>query len=70
MLETIRYFINRLSIYVDTAQPMPVVDQIVINLMVELISTLALVAQKLEKRRSRESFLALMLLYLILSTTQ
>jgi len=63
MLETIRYFINRLSIYADTPQPMPVVDQIVINLMVELISTLALVAQKLEKRRSRESFLALMLLY-------
>jgi len=42
---------------------MPAVDEIVVKLMVELISTLALVTQKLEKRRSRESFLANMLLY-------
>jgi hypothetical protein len=33
---------------------MPAVDQIVVKLMVELISTLALVTRKLEKRRSRE----------------
>ena len=42
---------------------MPAVDDIVVNLMVELISTLALVARKLKKRRSREFFLANMLLY-------
>jgi len=42
---------------------MPAVDEIVVKLMVELISTLALVARKLKKRRSREFFLANMLLY-------
>ena len=35
---------------------MPAVDAIVVKLMVELITTLALVSRKLEKRRSRESF--------------
>jgi len=36
---------------------MPAVDEIVVKLMVELISTLALVTRKLKKRRLRESFL-------------
>jgi len=55
MLESIQYFIGRLRIYVET---MPAVDEIVVKLMVELISTLALVTQKLKKRRERESFLS------------
>jgi len=42
---------------------MPVVDEIVVKLMMELISTLTLVTRKLEKRRLRESFLTNMLLY-------
>ena len=44
---------------------MPAVDQIVVKLMVELISTLAQVTRKLEKRRSREFFITniMMLLY-------
>jgi len=41
---------------------MPVVDEIVVKLMVELISTLTLVTRKLKKRRLRESFLTNMLL--------
>ena len=41
---------------------MPAVDEIVVKLMVELISTLALVTRKLKKRRLRESFLIDMLL--------
>ena len=57
MLELIHYFINRLRIYAETSEPMSLVDEIVIKLMVELMSTLGLVAQKLEKRRSRKSFL-------------
>jgi len=42
---------------------MPAVDEIVVKLMVELISTLALVTRKLKKRRLREPFLVHMLLY-------
>jgi hypothetical protein len=63
MLELIQYFINRLRIYAETSGPMSVVDEIVIKLMVELMSTLGLVAQKLEKRRSRESFLVYVLFH-------
>ena len=63
MLESIEYFITRLGIYAETSHPMPAVDKIVVKLMVELISTLGLVTQKLKKRRGRESFLANMLLY-------
>jgi hypothetical protein len=62
MLESIQYFISRLRIYAGTPYPMQAVDEIVVKLMVELISTLALVTQKLKKRRSRESFLANILL--------
>ena len=36
---------------------MPALDEIVVKLMVELISTLALVTQKLKRRRLREFFL-------------
>jgi len=63
MLESIQYFISRLRVYVKTSDPMPAVDEIVVKLMVELFSTLALVTQKLKKRRGRESFLANMSLY-------
>jgi len=42
---------------------MPAVDETVVKLMVELISTLALVTRNLRKRRLRESFLAGMLPY-------
>jgi len=63
MLESIEIFINRLRIYAGMSHSMPAVDEIVVKLMVELISTLALVTRKLKKRRSRESFLANMLLY-------
>jgi hypothetical protein len=48
---------------------MPAVDMIVVKLMVELITTLALVSRKLEKRRSRESFFANMLHATLLSET-
>ena len=62
MLESIEYYIRRLRIYAEISHSMPAVDEIVIRLMVELVSTLALVTQKLKKRRLRESFLANMLL--------
>ena len=58
MLESIEHIVKRLRIYTETSHSMPAVDEIVVKLMVELISALAVVAQKLKKRRSRESFLA------------
>ena len=63
MLESIESFIDRLRIYVETSHSTPGLDKTVVKLMVGLISTLALVTRKLEKRRSRKSFLANMLLY-------
>ena len=54
MVESIEHFVNRLSIYTETSHSMPTVDEIVIKLMVELISTLTLVTRKLKKRRLRE----------------
>jgi hypothetical protein len=63
MLESIEHFINRLRIYAETSHSMSAVDGIVVKLMVELISTLALVTQKLKERRLREPFPANMLLY-------
>ena len=65
MLESIEYFIDRLRIYTETSHSMPAVDKIVVKLMVELISTLALVTQKLKKRRLRESLFTDMLPYLV-----
>ena len=50
------HLFDRLRIYAETSHSLPAVDAIVVKLMVELITTLALVSRKLEKRRSRESF--------------
>ena len=50
MLESVEHFLKRLKIYTETSQPMPSVDERVVNLMVELISMLVLVTQKLKKR--------------------
>jgi hypothetical protein len=63
MFESIEQFVSRLRIYTETSQSMPAVDEIVVKLMVELISTLALVTRKLKKRRLRESFPANVLPY-------
>ena len=63
ILKSIEHFINRLRIYAETSHSMAAVDEVVVKLMVELISTLALVTRKLKKRHSRESFFANMLLY-------
>ena len=57
MLESIQGFIDRLRIYVETSHSTPALDRTVVKLIVELISTLALVTRKLKRRRSRESFL-------------
>jgi hypothetical protein len=62
LLESIEHFIGRLKIYTEIP-PTPVVDEIVIKILVELIATLALVTEELKKRRSSEFVLAYMSLY-------
>ena len=57
MLESVERFVNRLRIYVEMSHSMSALDEIVVKLMVELISTLALVTRRLKRRRLRESFL-------------
>ena len=54
LLESIEHFLNRLSIY-TRVPPSPAMDEIVVKILVELISTLALVTEELRQRRSSES---------------
>ena len=60
-LESIEHFQNRLNIY--TRIPPSMVDEIVLKILVELISTLGLVTKELKQRRSSESVLADVLFY-------
>ena len=57
LLESIEHFVNRLDIY-TRIPPTPAMDEIVVKILVELISTLALVTEELRQRRSSESILA------------
>ena len=57
LLESIEHFVNRLYIYTRIS-PTPAMDEIVIKILLELISTLALVTEQLKQRRSSESALA------------
>ena len=57
LLKSIEHFVNRLDIYIQVSST-PTLDEIIVNLIVELISTLALVTGKLKQRRSRELFVA------------
>ena len=61
LLESIEHFLNRLNIY-TRIPPTPAIDEIVVKVLVELISTLALVTEELKQRRSSESVLADILL--------
>ena len=54
LLESIEHFLNRLYIY--TKFPLPAaVGEIIVKIMVELLSTIALVTKQVKQRRSRES---------------
>ena len=57
LLESIEHFLNRLNIY-TRIPPTPAMDEIVVKILVELISMLALVTEELRQRRSSESVLA------------
>jgi hypothetical protein len=54
LLESIEHFLNRLNIYTLTP-PTPAMDEMMVRILVELISTLALVTEELKQRRSSES---------------
>jgi len=56
LLESIEHFLNRLDIYTRIPAT-PAIDEIVVKILVELISTLGLVTEELKQRRSSESFL-------------
>jgi hypothetical protein len=60
LFESIERFIDRLKAYIEVPRT-PTVNKITVNLTVELISTLALVTQKLKQRQHRGLFLADML---------
>ena len=57
LLESIEHFLSRLNIYTQI-HPTPAIDEIVVKILVELISTLAQVTEELKQRRSSESVLA------------
>ena len=57
LLESIEHFLNRLDVYTQIP-PTPTIDEMVDKILVELISTLALVTKRLKQRRSSESVLA------------
>ena len=61
-LEWIENFVGRLSVYTGKTLPPPMVE-IVVKIMVELISTLALVTKKLKERKLCEFDLADVLPY-------
>jgi hypothetical protein len=56
-LEAIENFIGRLSVYTDKTLP-PAVVEIVVKIIAELISTLAVVTKKLKERKRGEFILA------------
>lgn len=57
LLESMEYFLKRLDIY-TRIPPTPVMDEIVVKIIVELISTLALATKELKQGRPSESVLA------------
>ena len=67
LLESIEHFLNRLNIYTQTP-PTFAMDEMVVKILVELISTLALVTKELKQRRSSESDLDDVLLYSLITT--
>ena len=57
LLEAIEKFLKRLNIYMDIP-PTPAMDELVVKIVVELISTLASATIELKQGRSSESILA------------
>jgi hypothetical protein len=62
LLESIERFISRLDIYTRIS-PTPAMDDIVIKILVELLSTLALATKQLKRGQSSEFVLSDLLTY-------
>jgi hypothetical protein len=61
VLRSIENFLDRVNVYTRIPHT-PAMDEIVIKILVEIISTLALVTEELKQRRSSESALTDVLL--------
>ena len=62
LLELIEHFLNRLNIYTEISIT-PAMSELVVKILVEIISVLALVTREVKQRRSSESLPADVLLY-------
>ncbi len=62
LLESIERFLRRLDIYTRIPSS-PAMDEIVVKIIMELLSTLALATRELKQGRSRESIFAALLPY-------
>lgn len=58
LLESIEHFLNRLDIYTKFPPP-AAMGEILVKIMVELLSTIAIVTEQIKQRRPCESVLAL-----------
>ena len=63
LLESIEHFLSRLDIY-TRIPPTPAINEIVVKILAELISTLGLVTEELKQRRSSKFVVANILLLL------
>jgi hypothetical protein len=57
LLESIEHFLDCLDIYLQI-HPTPAMDEIVVKIMMELFSTIALATRELKEGRSSESILS------------
>jgi hypothetical protein len=67
LLESIEHFLSRLDIYVKfpPTSPTAAMGEIIVKILVELLSTIALVTKQMKQKRPRESVLS----YLLLDST-
>lgn len=64
LLESIEHFLKRLDIYTKIP-PSSALDEIVVKILVELLSTLALATNEVKQGRTSQSILAEVLRYLV-----
>ena len=62
LLQSIEHFLKRLDVYTKIP-PTPAMDEMVVKIMVELLSTLALATKEVKQGRPSESLLADVLRY-------
>ena len=65
LLESIEQFMSRLDIYIRLPPTVPTeaMGEIIVKIMVELLSTIALVTKQIKQKRPRESVLGSWVIY-------